>query len=63
LRRWELREGSALACTNSFAKLVVHALRNDPIRPQVHAPVQAMPPTKEVAAVTKLKAQAIGNKT
>lgn len=46
-----------------ICQIGVHALRNDPIVPQVHAPVQAMPPTKEVAAVTKLKAQAIGKKT
>lgn len=49
--------------TNSFAKLVVHALRNDPLVPPVNAPVQAVPPTKAVAAVTIPKARAVGNKT
>ncbi len=39
--------------THSFAKLIVHALRNDPLLPQPTVPVQAATAIKEPTAVTK----------
>ena len=46
-------EGSSDSC----AKLVVPALRNDPLVPQANASVQAVAPTKEAVAVIRSKAQ------